>query len=340
MISTHPENSLPSPGNNLPTASASFLLFSAISLDEESRCVVPYFASLSSRAWRRLCLTTPYVVCRLAGTKYSWTPPSDRTIVVVCRKNVYEDYEWETTTFRVLTTCSSVKTELRCDRPIRLNSSSRNWTSIRMLEIAFSFIIGMFLPVKKSYAYKRGSISYNVLFRSLGKWITIKHSAIYATAPLYASSLYSSFITSESTTVVSQLTSSYRYMLGASSRDFGVQSYSESSKKSSNLEVISSVIRARARESVVPNDADAVRRIVPPRWADLDEQTRHKNIKKVKGFVADGRIPNICQGPFQLITCDLEVFKIGNDLGNLGKCRGAGESLSYSIADVIDEKAI
>ena len=58
-------------------------------------------------------------------------------------------------------------------------------------------------------------------------------------------------------------------MLGASSRVLGVQSYSESSKKSSSLEVISDVMRSSARDSVAPSDAEAVRVMAPPRWADL-----------------------------------------------------------------------
>jgi hypothetical protein len=98
---------------------------------------------------------------------------------------------------------------------------------------------------------------------------TIKHSAMYATAPRYASSLYASLIASESTTVVNQLTNSYRYMLGMSSRDWGVQSYSESSKKSSSFLVIMPVMRWSARERVVAKDLEAVSWIVPPRCVDL-----------------------------------------------------------------------
>lgn len=58
-------------------------------------------------------------------------------------------------------------------------------------------------------------------------------------------------------------------MLGASSRVVGVQSYSDNSKKSSSLELISEVMRPSARESVLPNEADAVSRMIPPRWAEL-----------------------------------------------------------------------
>ena len=97
----------------------------------------------------------------------------------------------------------------------------------------------------------------------------MRHCAMYVVAPRYASSLYESRICSESTTVVSQLTSSYRYMLGASSRVAGVQSYSESPKKSSSFELMKEVIRAAARDCVLLKDVAAVRRIVPPRWAEL-----------------------------------------------------------------------
>jgi hypothetical protein len=58
-------------------------------------------------------------------------------------------------------------------------------------------------------------------------------------------------------------------MLGAVSRAAGVQSYSASPKKSSSLELMSAVIRADARDCVLRKDGAAVRRIVPPRWAEL-----------------------------------------------------------------------
>lgn len=98
--------------------------------------------------------------------------------------------------------------------------------------------------------------------------LTIKHSAIYPTAPRYASSLYTSLITRESTIVVSQLISSYKYMLGVSSRDCGVQSYSAKSKKSSSLEVIRPVTRLRARVIVLAKEEEDSR-IAPPRCVDL-----------------------------------------------------------------------
>ena len=49
----------PSPGNSLPTASASFLRRSPVSLLGASRHDVPYFASLSSKACSRLYFTMP-----------------------------------------------------------------------------------------------------------------------------------------------------------------------------------------------------------------------------------------------------------------------------------------
>jgi hypothetical protein len=147
-----------------------------------------------------------------------------------------------------------VNTEVRCGRPIRLNSSSRKSTSTRTFEIAFSFMAGTSRPVKKACKPRVNQLVVNVIVQKP----TIKHSAMYATAPRYASSLYASLIASESTTVVNQLTNSYKYMLGMSSRDWGVQSYSESSKKSSSFLVIMPVIRCRARESVVAKEFDVV----------------------------------------------------------------------------------
>lgn len=101
---------------------------------------------------------------------------------------------------------------------------------------------------------------------------TMRHSARYSTALRYASSLYVSLMTSVSTTVVNQFTSSYRYMLGELSRVVGVQSYSERPKKSSSLEVIEAFTLANARVSVLANDWEALTRIVPPRWDELDER--------------------------------------------------------------------
>lgn len=59
----------PYPGNNLPTASASFRLLSPICLPAVSRLVEPYWASFSSNACNRFCLTAAYVVCLLAGIR-------------------------------------------------------------------------------------------------------------------------------------------------------------------------------------------------------------------------------------------------------------------------------
>jgi len=58
-------------------------------------------------------------------------------------------------------------------------------------------------------------------------------------------------------------------MLGALSRAGGVQSYSDRPKKSSSFELIRAVIRADARDCVLLKDVVAVRRIVPPRCAEL-----------------------------------------------------------------------
>lgn len=98
---------------------------------------------------------------------------------------------------------------------------------------------------------------------------TIKQSVMYPSAPLYASSLYASLTIKESTTVVNQLTSSYKYMLGDVSRALGVQSYSDSSKHWSSFDEIRPDIRARARDMIGSNDEAAVSLTLPPRWVDL-----------------------------------------------------------------------
>lgn len=58
-------------------------------------------------------------------------------------------------------------------------------------------------------------------------------------------------------------------MLGAVSRAAGVQSYSESPKKSLSLELMREVMRDEARVWVLLKDVADVRWIVPPRWAEL-----------------------------------------------------------------------
>ena len=74
---------------------------------------------------------------------------------------------------------------------------------------------------------------------------------------------------SVSTTVVSQLTSSSRYMLGLLTRLVGVQSYSDNPKKSSSLDVIEVFTHVRARRRAEANAAEAFTRMVPPRCEDL-----------------------------------------------------------------------
>lgn len=58
-------------------------------------------------------------------------------------------------------------------------------------------------------------------------------------------------------------------MLGDVSRELGVQSYSDSSKHWSSLELISPDMRAREREMVNSNAEDAVSLIIPPLWVEL-----------------------------------------------------------------------
>src|SRR5258705_12192865 len=58
-------------------------------------------------------------------------------------------------------------------------------------------------------------------------------------------------------------------MLGDVSRDFGVQSYSESSKHWSSLDDMSAVMRRSETEMVASKALAEDRRITPPRWVDL-----------------------------------------------------------------------
>ena len=56
---------------SLPTASASFLRFSACPLDAWSRRLTAYLTSFSSSVCSRLGFRSPYDVCRTDGCKYS-----------------------------------------------------------------------------------------------------------------------------------------------------------------------------------------------------------------------------------------------------------------------------
>lgn len=76
-------------------------------------------------------------------------------------------------------------------------------------------------------------------------------------------------MTRESTTVVNQLTSSYRYVLGDVSRVLGVQSYSDNSKHWSSLEEMRPDMRVRDREMVPSNESGAVSLMTPPRCVEL-----------------------------------------------------------------------
>ena len=67
-----------SPGNNRPTASASFLRFSPRSREGASRHSVPYLVSFSSSACSFLGFTAGYDVWRIDATRYALTA-SDMT---------------------------------------------------------------------------------------------------------------------------------------------------------------------------------------------------------------------------------------------------------------------
>lgn len=71
-------------------------------------------------------------------------------------------------------------------------------------------------------------------------------------------------------------------MFGPSSLDVGTQLYSESSKKSSNLEFITDVIRETTPVSVLSNADEALSRIVPPRCAVLRTKLRVRRVVRTK----------------------------------------------------------
>ena len=118
-----------------------------------------------------------------------------------------------------------------------------------------------------------------------------------------------------STTVVSQLTSSYKYMLGPLSKLSGVQSYSDSPKKSSSFLLIDLFTWASARARVVWNDAVALTRMAPPRWDDL----RVRFCEKLLTAIVGKNEPDVCQRSLQFCTCNLEVLEVGYYLCNLGQ---------------------
>lgn len=95
-------------------------------------------------------------------------------------------------------------------------------------------------------------------------------------------------------------------MLGDVSRVVGVQSYSERPKKSSSLDLIDALTRARAHESVESKDLAAVIRIAPPRCDELTN-TRH-TLALVGREEAILYKPNVCQSTFKFVASDLEVF--------------------------------
>jgi hypothetical protein len=76
---------------------------------------------------------------------------------------------------------NSTKEVIKCDLPIRFNASSKKSTSMRTLEMAFSFIIVMPRPVKKSLIEITISPKQNQRLLSAH---TMKQSAMYDTAPL------------------------------------------------------------------------------------------------------------------------------------------------------------
>jgi hypothetical protein len=138
-------------------------------------------------------------------------------------------------------------------------------------------------------------------------------------------------------------------MLGAPSRVRGVQSYSDSPKKSSSLELISAVIRADARDCVLLNDVAAVRRIVPPRCAELSveeenggkfEGGRMRVLVRVWEDVRGAGAPEGGQRPFELVTGDFEMLEIGDYLRYLGERRCLLEVVAVAVADVVEKNGI
>ena len=130
-------------------------------------------------------------------------------------------------------------------------------------------------------------------------------------------------------------------MLGAVSRVAGVQSYSDSSKKSSSLDVIDALTRANVRVSVVENDWAALTRIVPPRCEDLRGH-RVSNEKPCRGSKQEeeASAPDVGQRPLEVGTCDLEVLQIADELRDLGEIGRSLRTLCNALANVRAEKAV
>ena len=130
-------------------------------------------------------------------------------------------------------------------------------------------------------------------------------------------------------------------MLGAVSRVAGVQSYSDSSKKSSSLDVIDALTRANVRVSVVENDWAALTRIVPPRCEDLRGH-RVSNQEPCRESKQEGEAsaPDVGQRPLEVGTCDLEVLQIADELRDLGEIGRGLRTLGNALANIRAEKTV
>jgi hypothetical protein len=100
-------------------------------------------------------------------------------------------------------------------------------------------------------------------------------------------------------------------MLGVSSRDWGVHSYSASSKKSLSLEEMIALIRFVARIKVCEKLAVAERRIVPPRCEDLRSLSENDRPE------AAWHLPDTGDFALKLRTSYLKMLKIGDQQCNL-----------------------
>ena len=161
-----------SPGKSRPTASASFLRFSPLSREPASRLSRPHRASFSSNAANRFGFTVGYDVWRIDATRYALTASDmiteviwnarggvpvqrgDDRVSISSGQSRCEGGEGgggqETGERRVVRTERNSAKAAPWEWLFRLSSSSRKSTSRRRFAMAFSFIIGMSRPVRKS----------------------------------------------------------------------------------------------------------------------------------------------------------------------------------------------
>jgi len=79
-------------------------------------------------------------------------------------------------------------------------------------------------------------------------------------------------------------------------------------------------MRVEARVCVLLKDVEAVRRIVPPRWAELEGVCVNVRKERVDYCAREKEsAPKGGQGTFEFAAGDFEVLEVGHDLRYLGE---------------------